>query len=129
MSEGDAGVPNSILIIDDSAAIRKAVRRLFASRPDWVICGEAINGEEGVQKAQQLKPDAILLDMAMPEINGMDTAGILKRLMPTVPLIMFTNFAKDQFFKRELSWAGIRQVVSKSDGQGLVQALEEAFSS
>jgi DNA-binding NarL/FixJ family response regulator len=121
------GVANSVLIVDDSAAVRRAVRMLVTSRPGWTVCGEAVNGEDGLQKAQQLKPDAILLDMSMPEINGMETAGILKRLMPEVPLIMFTNFAKDQFFKRELSWAGIRQVVSKSDSQGLVRALEDAF--
>ncbi|MGH9529677.1 MAG: response regulator [Terriglobales bacterium] len=121
-------MPNSILIIDDSAAIRRVVRRLISSRPDWQICGEASNGEEGVEKAQQLKPDAILLDMSMSGLNGINTAERLKRLMPEVPLIMFTNFSKDQFFKRELSWAGIRQVVSKSDSQELIQALEDAFA-
>lgn len=120
-------MPNSILIIDDSAAVRRAVRRLISSKPEWTVCGEAANGEEGLRMAQELKPDAILLDMAMPEINGIDTAGILKRLMPAVPVIMFTNFAKDQLFKRELLWSGIRQVVSKSDSKELVQALEDAF--
>ena len=65
----------------------------------------------------------------MPEINGMDTAGILTRLMQRFPLIMFRNLRQGSILQRELSWAGIRQVVSKSDGQGLVQALEEAFSS
>jgi DNA-binding NarL/FixJ family response regulator len=121
-------VPKSVLIVDDSPAIRRCLRLLVASRPQWTVCGEAVNGEEGLQKAQQLKPDAILLDMSMPEMNGIETAGILKRLMPSVPLIMFTNFSKDQFFKRELSWSGIRQVVSKSDSQALMQALEDALS-
>jgi DNA-binding NarL/FixJ family response regulator len=121
-------MPNSVLIIDDSAVIRRAVRLLVGSRPGWTICGEAINGEDGLQKAQQLKPDAIVLDMSMPQLNGMEMAEILKRLMPMVPLIMFTNFAKDQFFKRELSWAGICQVVSKSDSKGLLQALDDVFT-
>ena len=118
----------SILIIDDSAVIRRALCRLLAAKPGWKICGEAINGEDGIQKAQQLTPDAIVLDMSMPQLDGLETAGILKRLMPAVPLIMFTNFAKDQFLKREVLWAGIGQVVPKSDSLGLVKALEAAFS-
>ena len=63
----------------------------------------------------------------MPELGGMETARTLKRLMPTVPLIMFTNFAKDQFLKETL-WAGIRQVVSKSDSSELVKALEAVLA-
>ncbi len=78
--------------------------------------------------AEQLHPDAIILDMSMPQLGGIEAAGILKRLMPTVPVIMFTNFAKDQFLKREGFWAGIRQVVSKSDSLELVRALEDAFA-
>ena len=122
-------MPKSVLIIDDSAAARRAVRRFLDSTTDWKVCGEAINGEDGVQKAQQLQPDAILLDMSMPEVNGIDTASTLRRLMPTVPVIMFTNLGKNQFFPRELSLAGIRQVVEKSDPQGLVRALAEAVRS
>jgi DNA-binding NarL/FixJ family response regulator len=118
----------SILIVDDSAVIRRALRRLLAAKSDWTICGEALNGEEGVQMAQQLHPDAIILDMSMPQLGGIEAAGMLKRLMPTVPVIMFTNFAKDQFLKREGVWAGIRQVVSKSDSPELVKALEAAFA-
>jgi two-component system response regulator NreC len=121
-------LPYSILIVDDSAVIRRALRRLLASKPDWTICGEASNGEDGIQKAQELKPDAIILDMSMPQLGGMEAAGILKRLMPTVSLIMFTNFAKDQFLKREVLWAGIRQVVPKTDSLELLKALEAAFA-
>ncbi len=120
-------MPYSILIIDDSAVIRKALRSLFHSKPGWTICGEALNGEDGIQQAQQLKPDAIVLDMSMPQLGGMETAQTLKRLMPTIPVIMFTNFAKDQCLK-EMLWAGIRQVVSKSDSLELVRALEAAFA-
>ena len=120
-------MPYSILIIDDSAVIRRALRRLVASKPGWIICGEALDGKDGIQKAQQLKPDAIILDLSMPQLGGMETARILKRLMPTVPLIMFTNFAKDQFSK-EVLWAGIRRVVSKSDSLELVRVLEAAFT-
>ncbi len=120
-------MPISILIIDDSAIVRRTLRRLLTTKPGWTVCGEAPNGEEGVRKAKELNPDAIVLDMSMPELDGLETAAILKRLLPEVPLIMFTNFSKDQFLKRELMWAGIWKVVSKTDSTELVKALEAAF--
>ena len=96
-------------------------------KPCWTICGEAINGEEGIQKAKELQPDAIILDMCMPQLDGLETAETLNRLMPEVPVIMFTNFAKDHLFKRELSWAGIRKVISKPDSEELLRALDDAL--
>ena len=65
------------------------------------------------------------LSWTLPELGGMEAARTLKRLMPKVPVIMFTNFAKDQCLKKTL-WAGIRQVVSKSDSLELIRALEAA---
>ncbi len=118
---------NSILIVDDSIVIRRALRLLFESLPGWEVCGEASNGREGIEKAQQLKPDVMVLDMSMPEMDGIAAAKILKATMPALPIIMFTNFAEDQFLKREVLDAGITQVVSKPNSQALVQAVREAF--
>jgi CheY-like chemotaxis protein len=127
-SHGDAILASSILIVDDSPDIRRALRRVFDSKPALKVCGEAVNGRDGVEKAQQLKPDAIVLDMSMPEMDGLQAAKILNRVMPSTPLIMFTNFAADQFLKREVLSAGIRQVVPKPDSQGLVRAVETALA-
>ncbi len=87
-----------------------------------------MNGREGIEKAQRLKPDVIVLDMSMPEMDGIAVAKVLKVLMPQVPLIMFTNFAEDQFLKREVVSAGISRVVSKPDSKALVHAVEEALA-
>lgn len=127
-SQGDAVLAGSILIVDDSPDIRRALRRVFDSKPALKVCGEAVNGKDGVEKAQQLKPDAIVLDMSMPEMDGLEAAKILNRVMPSAALIMFTNFAGDQFLKREVLSAGIKQVVSKPDSQGLVRAVETALA-
>jgi DNA-binding NarL/FixJ family response regulator len=94
---------------------------------EWEICGEAINGRDGIEKAQLLNPDLVVLDLSMPEMDGIRTAKVLNSLFPTLPIIMFTNFAEDQFLERDVMSAGIRQVVSKSDSAGLVRAMQSAF--
>ena len=80
----------SILIVDDNAFIRKALCEMFKREEDFDICGEAENGRDAIEKAQQLRPDLIVLDLSMPVMNGLDAARMLKRLMPKVPLIMYS---------------------------------------
>jgi DNA-binding NarL/FixJ family response regulator len=118
-------VPKCILIVDDSVAIRKILRETLGREAGWEVCGEASNGREGIEKAQQLKPDLIVLDLAMPVMNGLDAARVLTRLLPGVPLVMFTNF-ETSHLKREASSAGITAIVSK-DGpiRALVSSIQE----
>jgi len=100
-------VPKRILIVDDSPVIRKTLRETLADQDGWEICGEAANGREAIQKAQQLKPDVIVLDLSMPVMNGLDAARELTRLAPSVPLLMFTNFETARLKQEALS-AGVR---------------------
>jgi DNA-binding NarL/FixJ family response regulator len=120
-------LPNSIFIIDDSKEIRRALGRLLESMPGWEVCGEAANGREGIEKVHRLKPDVVVLDMSMPEMDGIAVAKILKATMPETPIVMFTNFAEDQFLKREVLSAGINQVVSKSDSRALLSAVKQVL--
>jgi two-component system chemotaxis response regulator CheY len=102
-----------ILIVDDNALIRNLVRRSLES-VGWQICGEACNGQEAVDKAQQLHPNFIVLDLSMPVMNGLEAAKILLRLMPSVSLIMFTSFITEHL-KREALSNGIKKVIAKED--------------
>jgi DNA-binding NarL/FixJ family response regulator len=123
-------VPKCILIVDDSAAIRKTLRLVLERQEGWEVCGEAEHGREGVEKAQQLKPDLVVLDLSMPVMNGLEAAHELKRLLPTMPLLMFTNFYSAHLEKEALR-AGVAAVVSKSESAELVshiQALLEPVS-
>jgi hypothetical protein len=81
---------HSILIADDSLFIREALCNLFKREEDFDVCGEAENGKEAVEKARELRPDLILLDLSMQVMNGLDATRVLKRLMPEVPVIMFS---------------------------------------
>jgi len=104
----------SVLIVDDTRSIRRALRAIFGSERDFAVCGEAENGREAIQKAQELHPDLIVLDFSMPVMNGVEAASVLRRLMPTVPLIVFSDYS-DVFSAEEARSIGISALVSKSD--------------
>ena len=111
------------MIVDDHAVIRRMVRVMFEAEDLEVF--DAVDGAEGVQKAQAVKPGLIILDLSMPVMNGLDAARQLKVLMPHVPLLMFTNNAGG-ILEKEARSAGIVAVISKSDVDGLKQLLARA---
>jgi DNA-binding NarL/FixJ family response regulator len=107
-------VPRSILIVDDHEVIRRQLRCLFSSHAEFAVCGEAVHGVDAIEKAQQLSPDLIILDLVMPEMNGLEAASALKYMMPEVPIFLLTVH-----YSRELELAalssGICAVFSKHD--------------
>src|SRR5438034_11329963 len=103
----------AVLVVDDNALIRQALCELFKREADFEVCGEAENGREAIEKAQQLHPDLIVMDLSMPVMNGIEAASILKSLMPTVPLIIFSEYS-DVFSEKEARTAGVSALVSKS---------------
>jgi DNA-binding NarL/FixJ family response regulator len=104
----------SVLIVDDSAYVREALCELFKREEDFEVCGEAENGKDAIKKAQELHPDLIVLDLLMPVMNGLGAARVLRRLMPAVPLIMYSAFG-DKFAEHQAQLIGISEVVSKSE--------------
>ena len=100
------------MIVDDNPAVRKALRELFMREEDFDVCGEAENGQEAIEKAQHLYPDLIVTDLSMPVMNGLEEARLLKKLMPAVPVIIYSAHA-DRFVEREARSAGASAVMSK----------------
>jgi DNA-binding NarL/FixJ family response regulator len=96
----------SILIVDDSPTVRHALCELFTREKDFDVCGEAENGKEAIERAKQLHPDLIVTDLSMPIMSGLEEARVLKQLMPTVPVIIYT--AHSDPFYREGSSGGRR---------------------
>ena len=113
---------NRVMIVDDHPAIRRALSREF-ERAGWEVCGDAANGHDAITKAEELLPDVIVLDLAMPEMNGLTTARVLKRTCPEVHLILFTGHG-DLFTMGEATAAGISAVCSKTEP--VTQLLEKA---
>ena len=104
-----------ILIVDDSPIIRRSLRIVLEQQPDWGVCGEAGNGRDGIDKALQLRPDLVVIDLVMPVMNGIEASRTLKKLAPATTLVMFTTFADPCLTKDALA-AGVDAVVPKSEG-------------
>ena len=105
---------NGILIVDDSAQIRNMVRLWLESDDKFEVCGEAADGIEGIEKALELKPDLIVLDLLMPRMNGLQAAEALQSSMPEVPIILFTLFPDSELANKARD-AGVSSVLSKMD--------------
>jgi DNA-binding NarL/FixJ family response regulator len=103
-----------VLVVDDNVILRRALCQLFTSESDFEICGEAENGQEAIERAQELRPHIILMDFSMPVMNGLDAARALKKLMPAVPVVMFSEYG-DVFADNESIAAGISGLVSKTE--------------
>jgi two-component system, NarL family, nitrate/nitrite response regulator NarL len=83
-------MPIQILLADDHELVRKGIRALFDGIPEWQVRGEAANGKEAVEKALELKPDLILMDISMPIMNGIEAARQIRRFQPTAKIIILT---------------------------------------
>lgn len=100
MHEGLRTVNTRILVADDSAEARQALCRLFASEQGLDVCAQAENGQAAIDQAQQHRPDLIILDLAMPVMNGLDAARVLKQMMPGTPIILATLHAETALEQR-----------------------------
>ncbi len=114
-------MPKTILVADDNPAIRKALCEMFEIEEDYDLCAEATNGAEAVRLAKQWRPDLVILDLSMPEMNGYDAAWEIKRIMPDVPIILFTLYA--DMVRNQLMGINspVDLIVSKSDSANLIK--------
>ena len=102
-----------ILIVDDNPAVRRGLRDLIEHTRDWDVCGEAVNGREAIERARELHPDVLLLDLVMPGMNGFDTARELAKFEPDLPILLCTVQLSTSVV-REAEKMGILGAVSKS---------------
>lgn len=106
-------MPLKLLIVDDSPPIRHLLRFSIEHSTDWEVF-EAENGETAIERVVQLHPDAVILDLSMPVMNGLDAAREISRIAPAVQMVMFTMHSSEQL-RREAEAAGIKEVISKTD--------------
>lgn len=84
-----------ILIVDDHASVRDGVRAFLEARTSFIVCGEAEDGTSAVTQANLLKPDVIILDLALPMLNGVEAASVLKNALPEVKIVAFSVYAEE----------------------------------
>jgi PAS domain S-box-containing protein len=116
-----------ILIADDHEIVRRGVRSLLKSRSDWLVCGEAVDGVDAVRKAKELKPDVIVLDISMPQMNGLEAARQIRTEVPQSEILILSQHGAAEMERTALR-AGARAYVSKTDVSRDLLAAVEALS-
>jgi DNA-binding NarL/FixJ family response regulator len=117
-------VAHSILIADDNASVRKAVRAMLERHPGWQVCAEASNGNEAISMAQKHAPDLIIMDFAMPVLDGLKASREISKAMPSVPIVLHTQHYCGELIElaREI---GIKRVIAKTEtGEKLIPVVE-----
>jgi CheY-like chemotaxis protein len=117
------------MVVDDNPAIRRVLKNILEFNDGWLVCGEAVDGRDAIEKAPQLNPDLIVLDVSMPVMNGLEAARVLHQVMPHVPLIL-CSLHTDDILRREAVNAGVNAVVSKAQNmQTLIHRARELLNS
>jgi DNA-binding NarL/FixJ family response regulator len=112
-----------IMIADDSTPVRRGLRTLLGLNSDWQVCGEAVNGADAVEKAQQLAPDLILMDFSMPQMDGVQAAREIAKSGTKIPILLFTLNLSSEIIELARN-AGLRGAMSKSEISKLPYAIK-----
>ena len=105
---------NGILIVDDNSAFRDAVRT-YLTQQNFKVCGEAVDGADALEKATELAPALITLDLRMPKMNGVEAASVLKGRMPDVRIVLLTMYDEVVGYKSLMSAIGVDAAIPKTD--------------
>ena len=132
MAKGLVGLPQGvetamtirILLVDDHPIVRQGLKTRLEGRTGWEVVGEASDGAEAVEKAKNLSPDVMVLDVTMPKMNGLDACRVLRRLSPQLEILFVTQHDSPQMMREALE-AGARGYVVKSNAaRDLLEAVE-----
>ena len=120
----DGVCKTKILIADDHEIVRRGLRALIESQPNWEVVGEAVTGREAVELAKQFTPQVAVLDVSMPEMNGLEATRQILKALPQTEVLILTMHDSEQVV-REVLDSGARGYVLKSDaGRDLISAVE-----
>jgi DNA-binding NarL/FixJ family response regulator len=117
-----------ILVADDHDIMRRGLKQLLTSKPGWEVCAEAKNGREAVTLAEQHKPDIVVMDISMPELNGLEAVRRIRKQLPRTEIVVLTLHFSDQLVQ-DVVEAGARGYIMKSDADRDLVAAVEALSS
>jgi len=112
-----------VLIVDDHTLFRKGVRKMLEAEADMVVVGEAANGREALEQARALMPDVALMDIQMPELDGIEATRILSREMSHLGIIFITMHENDEFVFRGLQAGGRGYILKDSDPDTVLRAI------
>ena len=117
-------MPLRILVVDDHAVVRRGVRSLLESHEGWEVCGEATTGRDAVEQSRRLRPDVVVMDLSLPELNGLDATRHILKDAPETEVLVLTMHQSEEL-ARDVLQAGARGYVLKSDAdENLIAAVE-----
>jgi DNA-binding NarL/FixJ family response regulator len=116
-----------ILLADDHDVLRRGLRDLVNEQPGWEVCAEALDGRQAVAMAKEQKPDIAILDISMPELNGLDATRQIKKAVPKTEILIFTMHEDEQLV-REVLAAGARGYLLKTDASRYIVAAVDALA-
>ena len=113
-----------ILVVDDHAVVRRGVRSLLESHEGWEVCGEATNGRDAVEQSRRLRPDVVVMDLSLPELNGLDATRQILKDGPGIEVLVLTMHHSEEL-ARDVLRAGARGYIMKSDAdENLITAVD-----
>ena len=127
MQEDKAVAPARLLIVDDHDLMREATRLMLEGEPDLEVVGEAVNGRHALERCRQLRPDVVLMDVRMPEMDGLTATRAIKEELPSISVLLVTAYESDDY-RREGSSAGAAGYILKdASRQQLCEAVRKAL--
>ena len=117
-----------LLLVDDHEVVRRGVRSLLLERSGCEICGEAIDGQDAVEKARELKPDLIVMDVSMPRLNGLEATRRIHSFLPMCEVLILSQHESPEMARQALKAGARGYVVKSSISKDLISALSKAFA-
>ena len=117
-----------VLVADDHTIVREGVRILLEAQPDIEVVGEAADGQEALARVRELQPDIVLIDIAMPNLNGMEATRAIKREYPQVQIIALTMYESDEYFFQVLNAGASGYILKKAASADLLAAIRAVYA-
>jgi DNA-binding NarL/FixJ family response regulator len=127
MKEDEAAPPARLLIVDDHDLMRETTRRMLEGEPDLEVVGEAVNGRHAVELCRQLRPDLVLMDVRMPEMDGLTATRAIKEEIPAISVLLVTAYESEDYRREAASAGAAGYILKDAPRQQMLEAVRKAL--